>query len=102
MSQPTRSFSRDTNATSTALSGSSGSAMRRSGNQVICEGACATTPMRDGVRRENDREPGRDDDVKLTIAELKTAMKVTRVSVRVTHEGENGSVIKVLPAGVGG
>jgi hypothetical protein len=39
-------------------------------------------------------------DVKLTLDELKTAVKVTNVFVTVTHEGDNGSEIKV--GGFGG
>jgi hypothetical protein len=29
-------------------------------------------------------------------------VKAGKVSVRITHDGENGSVIKVIPAGLGG
>lgn len=38
----------------------------------------------------------------LTVAELKTAVKVTKVTVAITHDGANCSAIKVLPAGFGG
>ena len=47
------------------------------------------------------RVVGRDkDDVKLTLSELKTAVKVTNVVVTVVHEDEKGSEIKV--GGFGG
>ena len=47
------------------------------------------------------RVVGKDkDDVKLTLDELKTAVKVTNVIVTVTHEGDNVSEIKV--GGFGG
>jgi hypothetical protein len=35
------------------------------------------------------------DDVKLTLDELKTAMKVTNVFVTITHDGDTGTEIKV-------
>jgi hypothetical protein len=42
------------------------------------------------------------EDVNLTLDELKMAVKDTkRVSVRIMHNGENGSVIKVYPPGLG-
>ena len=42
------------------------------------------------------RTVGKDkDEVKLTLDELKTAVKVTNVFVTITHEGENGTEIKV-------
>lgn len=42
------------------------------------------------------RTGGKDkEDVKLTMDELKTAMKVTNVSVTVVHDGDNGTEIKV-------
>lgn len=42
------------------------------------------------------RVAGKDkEEVKLTLAELKTAVKVTGVSVTITHEGDNGTEIKV-------
>jgi len=42
------------------------------------------------------RMVGKDkDEVKLTLAELKTAVKVTNVFVTVTHDGDNGTEIKV-------
>jgi hypothetical protein len=40
------------------------------------------------------------DDVKLTLDELKTAMKVTNVFVTITHDGDTGTEIKV--GGFGG
>jgi hypothetical protein len=47
------------------------------------------------------RAAGKDrDEVKLTLDEVKTAVKVTNVFVTVTHEGDNGSEIKV--GGFGG
>jgi hypothetical protein len=47
------------------------------------------------------RQAGKDkEEVKLTFDELKTAIKVTNVFVTVTHEGGNGSEIKV--GGFGG
>src|SRR5262249_27064291 len=47
------------------------------------------------------RTVGKDkDEVKLTLDELKTAVKVTNVIVTVTHEGENASEIKT--GGFGG
>jgi hypothetical protein len=43
------------------------------------------------------------EDAKMTLDELKAAMKAAkRVTVRITHEGENCSVITVLPPGLGG
>ncbi|HYT92023.1 MAG TPA: hypothetical protein VEL76_25130 [Gemmataceae bacterium] len=42
------------------------------------------------VGKDKDKE-----EVKLTLDELRTAVKVTNVFVTVTHEGENGSEIKV-------
>jgi hypothetical protein len=42
------------------------------------------------------------EDVKLTLDELKTAAKVTAVFVRVTHDGDVGSAIKVGFGGFGG
>jgi hypothetical protein len=42
------------------------------------------------------RTVGKDKDpIKLTLDELKIAVKVTNVPVTITHEGENGSEIKV-------
>ena len=47
------------------------------------------------------RTVGKDkEEVKLTLDELKTAVKVTNVVVTVVHEGDNGSEIKV--GGFGG
>src|SRR5262245_7112648 len=47
------------------------------------------------------RVVGKDkEEVKLTLDELKTAVKVTNVFVTVTHEGDNGTEIKV--GGFGG
>jgi hypothetical protein len=46
--------------------------------------------------RDKDKEP-----VKLTLDELKVAVKVTNVSVTVTHEGENGTELKVGGRGRG-
>jgi hypothetical protein len=49
------------------------------------------------------RSAGKDkDDVKLTLDELKTAVKVTNVAVTITHDGEKGSEIKVGGAFGGG
>jgi hypothetical protein len=50
------------------------------------------------------RSQGKDkDDVKLTIAELKTAMKVTNVFVTITHDDDNkASEIKTGGGGFGG
>lgn len=49
------------------------------------------------------RSAGKDKDpVKLTLDELKTAMKVTNVTVTVTFEGENASEIKTGGFGGGG
>ncbi|MFO0967319.1 MAG: hypothetical protein U0793_17305 [Gemmataceae bacterium] len=48
------------------------------------------------------RTVGKDkDEVKLTLDELKTAVKVTNVFVTVVHEGDNGSEIKVGGRGFG-
>jgi len=44
----------------------------------------------------------RTEDVQLTLADLKTAVKVAKFTVAIVHEGENCSAIKVLPAGKGG
>jgi len=47
------------------------------------------------------RVTGKDkDEVKLTLAELKTAIKVTNVFATITHEGDNVSEIKI--GGFGG
>jgi len=35
------------------------------------------------------------EEVKLTLAELKTAFKVTNVTVTVTHDGDNATELKV-------
>jgi hypothetical protein len=44
----------------------------------------------------------RKEDLKLTIAEVKTALKVGKITVAITHDGGTCSVIKVLPPGKGG
>jgi hypothetical protein len=41
-------------------------------------------------------------DVKLTLAEVKAALKAAKISVVITHEGGTCSAIKVLPPGKGG
>jgi PII-like signaling protein len=49
------------------------------------------------------RVAGKDkEEVKLTLDELKTAVKVTNVFVTVTHEGDAGTEIKVGGFGTGG
>ena len=49
------------------------------------------------------RAGGKDkEDVKLTLDELKTAVKVTAVRVTVTHDGDNATEIKITPFGGGG
>src|SRR5262249_17074171 len=43
------------------------------------------------------------EDAKMTLDDLKAAVKASkRVTVRITHEGENCSIITVLPPGLGG
>ena len=46
------------------------------------------------------RRGGKDKEVKITLDELKTAVKVTNVSVTVTHDGNSDSEIKI--GGIGG
>jgi hypothetical protein len=41
-------------------------------------------------------------EAEMALDDLKAAVKAGRVSVRIVHEGENCSIIRVLPPGLGG
>ena len=42
------------------------------------------------------------EEMKLSLADLKMALKAGKVSVKITHDGGTCSLIKVIPAGLGG
>jgi hypothetical protein len=42
------------------------------------------------------------EEAKLTLDDLKTALKDGKVSARITHDGEKCTIIKVIPPGFGG